>query len=188
MPHSFHSVSSSLLSNTWLLSSQPNEEEKARPVMMTGLESWLHDLLAMWTVVESLPFCICLSIKYGPCSQSYGFSSSHMWELDHKEGWVPTSWHFWAVMLEKFLESPLDCTEIKPVNPKGNQPWIFIARTDAEAETPILWPPDAKNWLIGKDPDAEENLRARGEGGNRRWDGWMASLTQWTWVWSNSGR
>ena len=188
MPHSFHSVSSSLLSNTWLLSSQPNEEEKARPVMMTGLESWLHDLLAMWTVVESLPFCICLSIKYGPCSQSYGFSSSHMWELDHKEGWVPKSWHFWAVMLEKFLESPLDCTEIKPVNPKGNQPWIFIARTDAEAETPILWPPDAKNWLIGKDPDAEENLRARGEGGNRRWDGWMASLTQWTWVWSNSGR
>ena len=88
-------------------------------------------------------------------SQSYGFSSSHvwMWELDHKEGWALKNRCF-RTALEKTLESPLDSTEIKPVNPEGNQLWIFIGRTDAEAETPILWPPDAKSWLTGKDPDA----------------------------------
>ena len=76
-----------------------------------------------------------------------------MWELDHKESWVPKNWCFWTVVLKKTLESPLDSKEIKPVNAKGNQSWIFIGRTDAEAETPILWPPDSKNWLIRKDPD-----------------------------------
>ena len=83
-------------------------------------------------------------------------SSCHvwMWELDHKEGWVLMDWCFWTVVLEKTLKSPLDCKEIQPVHPKGNQSWIFIGRTDAEAETPVLWPPDAKNWLTGKDPDA----------------------------------
>ena len=97
----------------------------------------------------------------GPYSQSYGFSSSHvwMWELDHKEGWAAKNWCFWTVVLEKRLESPLDCKEIKPVHPKGNQSWIFTERTDAEAEAPILWPPDAKNWLIGKDPDAGKDWR-----------------------------
>ena len=92
----------------------------------------------------------------GLYSQRYGFSSSQvcMWELDHKEGWAPKNWCFQTVVLEKTLESPLDCQEIKPVNLKGNQPWIFFGRTDAEAEAPILWPPDAKNWLTGKDPDA----------------------------------
>ena len=86
----------------------------------------------------------------GPYSQSYGFSSSQvwMWELDHKESWVPKIWCFWTVVLEKTLESLLDCKEIQPVNPKGDQSWIFIGRTDAEAETPILWPLDVKNWLI----------------------------------------
>ena len=77
-----------------------------------------------------------------------------MWELDHKEGWAPKNWHFQIVVLEKTLESPLDSKEIKPVNPKGNQSWIFIGSIDAEAETPILWPPDVKSWLLGKDPDA----------------------------------
>ena len=92
----------------------------------------------------------------GPSSKSYGFSSSHvwMWELDHKEGWAPMNWCFWTVVLEKTLENPLDCKETQPVNPKGNQSWIFIERTDAKAETPILWPPDMKNQPIGKDPDA----------------------------------
>ena len=92
----------------------------------------------------------------GPSSQSYGFSSSHVWmgELDHKESWAPKNWCFWTVVLEKTLESPLDCKEIQPVHPKGDQSWVFIGRTDVEAETPILWPPDAKNWLIWKDPDA----------------------------------
>ena len=86
----------------------------------------------------------------GPYSQSYGFSSSHiqMWELDHKEGSVPKNWCFWTVVLGKTLESPLDSKEIKPVNPKRNQPWIFIGRTDAEAEAPILWPLDARNQLM----------------------------------------
>ena len=89
-----------------------------------------------------------------PCSQSYGFSSSHvwMWELDRKKGWAPKNGCFQTVVLEKMLERPLDYNEIKAVNPKGNQPWIFIGRIDAE--TPILWPPDVKSWLIGKDPDA----------------------------------
>ena len=91
----------------------------------------------------------------GPSSQGYGFSSGHvrMWELDYEESWVPKNWCFWIVVLEKTLESPLNCKEIQPVHPKGNQSWIFIGRTDAEAETPILCPSDGKNWLIWKDPD-----------------------------------
>ena len=93
----------------------------------------------------------------GPSGQSYGFSSSHvqMWELDHKEGWALKNWCFRIVVLEKTLESPLDCKEINQVNPKGHQPWTFIGRTDAEAEAPTLWQPDAKSQLIGKDSDAE---------------------------------
>ena len=90
----------------------------------------------------------------GSYSQSYGFSSGHVWilELDHKENWAPKNWCFQTVVLEKTLESPLDCKEIKPVNPKGNQPWIFIGRTDVEAEAQILWPPDVKSQLIRKRP------------------------------------
>ena len=92
----------------------------------------------------------------GPSSQGYGFSSGHvwMWELDCEEGWAPKNWCFWTVVLENTLESPLDCREIQPVHPKGDQSWVFIGMTDAEAETPILWPPQVKSWLIGKDPDA----------------------------------
>ena len=91
-----------------------------------------------------------------PSSQGYGFSSGHVWmlELDCEESWTPKNWCFWTVVLEKTLESPLDCKEIQPVHPKGDQSWVFIGRTDVEAETPVLWPPDAKSWLIGKDPDA----------------------------------
>ena len=91
----------------------------------------------------------CYIANKGPSSQSCGFSSSHvwMWELDHKDSWALKNWCFWTLVLEKTLESPLDCKEIKPVNPQGNKSWIFIGRTDAEAETPILWPPDSKNFL-----------------------------------------
>ena len=94
-------------------------------------------------------------------SQGYGYSSGHvwMWELNYKESWVLKNWCFWTVMLEKTLENPLDCKEIQPVHPRGNQSWIFIGRTDVEAKTPILWPPDAKNWLIGKVPDAGKDWR-----------------------------
>ena len=108
-----------------------------------------------------------------------------MWELDHKEGWALKNWCFWTVVLEKTFESPVDC-KIKPVKPKGNQSWIFIGMTDAEAETSILWPPDAKNWLTGKDP-CWERLKAGGEGDDRGWDGWMASPTRWTWICTSSG-
>ena len=91
----------------------------------------------------------------GLSSQGYGFSSGHvwMWELHCEESWAPKNWCFWTVVLEKTLESPLDCKEIQPVHPKGDQSWVFTGRTDAEAETPILWPPHAKSWLVGKDPD-----------------------------------
>ena len=117
-------------------------------------------------------------------SQSYGFSSSHvqMWKLDHKEGWAPKNWCLLIVVLEKTLESPLDSKEIKPVNPKENQSWILIGRTDAEA--PILWPPDAKSCLVGKDPDAGKNWRQEEKGME-----WLDGITDWwTWVWANSGR
>ena len=123
--------------------------------------------------------------KKRPYNQRYGFPSSHvrMWVLVHKEGRAPKNWCFGIVMLEKTLESPLD----KPVNPKGNQSWIVFGRTDAEAEPLILWLPDGKSRLIGKRPWCWERLKAGGEGDGRGWDGWMASPTQWTWVWANSG-
>ena len=102
----------------------------------------------------------------GPSSQSYDFSSSHVWiwELDYKERWAPKNLCFWIVVLEKILESALDSKEIQPVHPKGNQSWILIGRTDAESETPILWPPDAKNWLIWKDADAGKDWRPEEKG------------------------
>ena len=134
-------------------------------------------------------YCQCLEDSFeemdkiykGPSSQGYGFSSSHvqMWELDHKESWVLKNWCFWIVVLENTLES------LPKVNPKGNQSWILIGRTDTEAEAPILWSPDMKNWLTGKDW-CWERLKAGGEGKDRGWDDWMSSLTQWTWVWAIS--
>ena len=102
----------------------------------------------------------------GPSSQGYGFCSGHvwMWDLDYKEGWAPKNWRFWTVVLEKTLESPLDCKEIQPVYPKGDQSWVFIGRTDAEAETPIFWPPDVKNWVNGKAPDPGKDWRQEEKG------------------------
>ena len=99
-------------------------------------------------------------------SQGYGFSSSHvwMWELDCEESWALKNWFFWTMVLEKTLESLLDCKEIQPVHPKGDQSWVFFGRTDVEAETPILWPPAVKNWLIGKDPDAGKEWRQEKKG------------------------
>ena len=137
----------------------------------------------------------------GLSSQSYCFSSSHvwMWELDDKESWAQKNWCFWAVVLEKTLESPLDWMEIRSVHPKGDQSWILIGSTDAETETPIFWPLDTKSWNTNslttwykelthwERPWCWERLKAGGEGDDRGWDGWMASLTQWTWVWVNSG-
>ena len=108
----------------------------------------------------------------GPSSQSCGFSTSHvwMWELDHKESWAPKNWCFWTVVLEKTLESPLVSKEIQLVHSKGTQSWLFTGRTDAEVEAPLLWPPDGKNWLTGKDPDAGQDWRQEEKGLQRmRW-------------------
>ena len=111
-------------------------------------------------VLDESIFCYVCIVK------SCDFSSSHlqMWELDHKASWVLNNWWFWTVALEKTLESPLDCKETKPVNPKGNQPWIFIGRTDAEAEAPVLWSPNAKSQLFGKDADAGKDWRQEDKG------------------------
>ena len=132
-----------------------------RRKVMTNLDS----------ILKSRDYCFANKVL---SSQSYDLSSSHvwMWELDYKESWVPKNWCFWTVMLEKTLESPLDCKEIKPVHPKGNQPWMFIGRTEAPA--PGLWPPDTKSWHIGKDPDAVKDWRQ--EKGTTGQDGWHHRL------------
>ena len=135
-------------------------------------ESWVElsgkpKILASWKKSYDQPrqhikkHIDCFADK-GPSGQSYGFSSSHvwMWELDHKESWASKNWYFWTMVVEKTHESPLECKEIQPVYPKGDQSWVFIVRTDVEAETLVLWPPDVKSWLIWKDPDA----------GNWRWE------------------
>ena len=117
-------------------------------------------------------------------SQSHDLSNNHvwMWELYHKEDWVSKNWFFWIAVLDKTLESPLDCKEIKPVDLKENQSWIFIGRTDAEAETRIL------SHLMWSTDSLEKTLKAGGEGDDRGWDSWMASPTQWIWDWANPGR
>ena len=114
-------------------------------------------------------------MEIGVATSYYSKSHVQMWELDHKEGWEPKNWCLWIVVLEKTLESPLKCKEIKPVNLKGNQSWVFTGRTDAEAEAPILWPPDANSWLTGKDPDAGK-VKAKEEGGRGWLDGFTDSM------------
>ena len=106
-----------------------------------------------WTHIKKQRHCFA---NKSPSLQGYGFSSSHVWMcvLDYKESWAPKNWCFWTVVLQKTLESPFDCNEIQPVHPKGDQSWVFFGKNDAKAETPVLWPPHAKSWLIGKDCDA----------------------------------
>ena len=122
-------------------------------------------------------------VNKGPSSQGYGFSSSHVWmlELDYKESWMLNNWYFWTMVLEKTLESPLDCKEIQPVHPKGDQPWVFYGRTDVEAETLILWPPDAKSWLIWKDLDAGKDWRPQQKGTTENemvgWHHWLSDMS-----------
>ena len=157
------------------------------------LQPWNRKMLAPWKKSYDKPRWHIKKQRHhfadnDPYSQSYSFSSSQVQVLDlvHQESWMPENWCFWTVMLEKTLESPLDSKKIKPVHPKGNLSWIFIGRTDAEVETPILWPPDVKNRLHWKRPWCWERLKAGGEGDDRGWDGWMASRTQWTCVWASS--
>ena len=189
----------------------PWGSQKSRIWPVTKQQKEASSFLNQWSKLNHLPFIVLYKktlapwkksyyqprqhikkqrhyfVNKGPSSQGYGFSSSHvwMWELDYKESWVPKNWCFWTVVLEKTFESPLDCKEMEPTHLMGDQSWVFIGRTDVEAETPILWPPDAKNSLIRKDPDAGTDWG--GEGDDRGWDGRMASPTQWTWVWINSG-
>ena len=157
------------------------------------LQPWNLNMLAPWKksydqprqhIKEQRHYCT----NKGLSSQSYGFSTSHawMWELDHKESWALKNWCFWTVVLEKTLESPLDCKEIPPVNLKGNQSWIFGKDWCWSWSSNILatW---REEWTHWKRPRCWERLRAWGEGDDRGWDDWMASLTRWTWVWVNSG-
>ena len=143
--------------------------------IMTNLDSILKSrditLLTKVHVVKAMVFPVVM----------YGW----MWELDYEDSWVLKNWCFWTVVLEKTLESPLDFKEIQPVHPKGNQSWIFMGRTKVEAETPMLatWFEELTHW---KRPRCWERLKEGGEGDDRRWDGWMVSLTQWAWVWVNS--
>ena len=156
------------------------------------LQPWNEKILTRWKKSYDRPRQHIQKQRHyfanqGPSSQSYGFSSSQvwMWELDCKESWAPKIWCFWTVVLEKILESPLDCKEIQPVHPKRNQSSIFIGRIDAEAETPILWPPDAMNWLI-------EKTLVLGKIEGRRRRGWQK--TRWlngitnsmNWIWVNT--
>ena len=136
--------------------------------------------------------CTQYASKFGKLSSGHRtgkcqFSFQWMWELDYKESWAPKNWCFWTVVLEMTLESPLDCKEIKPVNPKGNQSWILIGKCDAEAETPntlATWCKELTHW---KRPWCWERLKAGGEGDDRGWYGWTASPALWTWVWASSG-
>ena len=171
---------------------------KQRPTLFWGLHNhcrwwlqpWNWKMLAPWKKTYDEPRQHIKKQRHyfankGPSPQSYGFFSSHvwMWELDYKERWVPKNWYFWTVVLEETLESPLDSKEIQPVHPKGDQSWIFSRRTDAKAETPIIWPPDVKNWLICKALmlGRIEGRRRRGRQRMR----WLDGIT--TWVWVNSG-
>ena len=169
----------------------PFSSRSSWPKNQTGVSCIAGGFFTNWAIRKALRQCIKKQRHHytdkGLSSESNGFSSSHvwMWELNHKESWMLKNWCFQTVVLEKTLESLLDCKEIKPVNSKGNQPWIFIGRTDAEA--PVFWSPDGKSWLIGKD-QCWERLKTGGERDDRGWDGWMASLTQWTWVWASSRR
>ena len=143
------------------------------------IQNYLLLKIVHWNYIENecVNVILVVILTAGPYNQSYGFLNSHvwMWELDYKETWVPKNWCFWTMVLEKTLESPLDCKEIKPVNPKGNQSWIFIGRTDPE--TPKFWPPDAKSWLFGKHRGAVKDWRQEEKGTAEdemvRWHHWL---------------
>ena len=143
-----------------------------------------HEYWKVPCVTEELNFTFYFILNQLHLCISVHFLNLWMWESEYKESWAPKNWCFWTVVLEKSLESCLDCKEIQPVQPKGNQSWLFTGRTDAEAETPILWLPDATNSLIRKHPDAGKDWRCEEKGTTE--DERMASLTQWTWVWVSS--
>ena len=146
-------------------------------------------MIVLSIVPISLRPVLVIAAAYVMSSRGYGFSSGHvwMWELDCEESWVPKNWCFWPVVLEKTLENPLDYKEIQPVHSKGNQSWVFFGRNDAKAETPVLWPPHVKSWLIGKDSDAGKDWGQEEKGTTEDemagWHHWLDGH-----VWVNSGR
>ena len=156
------------------------------PVLTCGCENWTIKKAGCWKIKKQRH----LFADQSPFNEGYGFPSSHlwMWELDHKEHWALKTWCFQIVILEKTLVSPLDSKEIKPVNLKGNQPWILTGRTDAETEAPVLFVTWCKELTHWKSPWCWERLKEERAEGDRGWDGWMASPTQWTWSWAKSGR
>ena len=135
------------------------------------------------SILRPVPHCLdyCNFVLNVEVSKFESFTFSFLFEI----AWAPKNWCFWTVVLEKTLESPLDCKEIQPVHSEGDQPWNFFGRNDAKAEAPVLWPPHAKSWLIRKDSDAGRDWEQKEKGTTE--DGWMPSLTRWTWVWVNSG-
>ena len=157
------------MGSSWGISKQIEDEILFQAVVSTHINT--HRTISIQIQISVKQPIECHQKNKGLPRQSYGFSSSYvwMWELDYKESWAPKNWCFWTVVLEKTWES-LDYKEIQPVNPKGNQSWIFIGRTDGETETLILWPPDVKNWFIWKDPDAGKDWGWRRRGWQRmRW-------------------
>ena len=142
----------------------------------------------LYSVLESKNITLTTKVRITKAMNDLSSSYVWMWELGHEEGWTLKNWCFQIVVLEKTLESLLDCKKIKPVNPKGNQSWIPIGRAGAEAEVPILWPPDMKSRLIKEKPWSLKMFKAEGEAGDRGWGGWMASPIQWTWIWANFRR
>ena len=176
----------------------PSASSLYRTLGSCGCGTSLEEMLAPWKKSYDKPKQHIKKQRHyftnrGPSSQSYGFSSSHvwMWELGHKKSWAPKNWCFWTVVLGKTLESPWYCKEIQPVLSKGDQSWVFFGRTDVKAETPILWPPDAKNWLTGKDPvlGKIKGRRRRGRQRMRGLDGItnlmeMSLSKLWDWWWT----
>ena len=159
------------------------------------LQPWNQRMIASWQESSDKPRQRVEKQRHysenkGPYSQGYGLPSGHprLWELDHKEGRMPKNWCHWTMVLEKTPESPSDSKDINSVHLKGDQPWIFTGRNDAEAEAPVFWPSDVNRQLNGKVPDAGKDWGGDGEEGVREWDGWTASPVQWTWTWANSGR
>ena len=165
-----------ILSSVWTKTNQkPKQNQNLAQWLMFFSESvpqycFPGEVLIYWSATTA---------NKGSSSQGYGFSRGHVWiwELDCEEGWVPKNWCFWTVVLEKTLESPLDCKEIHPVHSEWDQPWDFFGRNDAKAETPVLWPPHAKSWLIGKDSDAERDWgqeeKGTTEDGMAEWHHWL---------------
>ena len=179
----FYSTASLLIPDMWVFHTS---NSPLTPVLLTLFLLLGRKVITnLDSILKSRDITLSTKVVNKGLAKAMVFSNSHiwMWELDYKESWALKNWCFWIVVLEKTLESPLDCKEIQPVHPKGNQSWVFIERTDAEAETPVLWPPDVKNWLTGKDPDAGKDWRQEEKGTTENeMVGWYHRDKKWVWA------